>query len=149
MPLLQICFHNYYLYLKKISKTPAATLEHEDALPGPQHAAFLTVSLSVLSLFTESRRMWIILGVNANALILAVLTRSMIQDIHWTRISKHPGMLQLGDVVDRPQRRGHLQCAHFVSAIFPPDLPLPLKCLTMHTSIPLWFHLVIMRHLLK
>lgn len=49
-------------------------------------------------------------------------------------------MWQLQNTLEKPQR----WCIHYVCTfvhfcIFPPDLPLRLRCFTMHTSIPLGF----------
>lgn len=74
-----------YLQKKKL-QTPAATLEHRDALLELSAQPSSLVSLNQSSLSMYSSQMWIILGVNVNALIMAVLTRSTIQDAHWIHI---------------------------------------------------------------
>lgn len=94
VPLRRHPFSQLLLYLqKKKLQTPAATLEHRDALLELSAQPSSLVSLNQSSLSMYSSQMWIILGVNVNALIMAVLTRSTIQDAHWIHIRKYLGLL--------------------------------------------------------
>lgn len=109
-------------------ETPAATRELCDALwttvPCLPDWFFL-----ISPVLQVSRRMWIILGVNVNALILKVPIRSMIEDIHCISAYRYPGMLQLQNMLEKPQRRYNLYvCTFILFCFFPPNLPLHLQC---------------------